>query len=119
MPLSLEVSILPSTPSLGIAEYSKSKPNAYSAPSILLLKTINGMVVVLALSMNANAGIFGDVGDWFSGAYEDTSDFVSHNPGISIGAGLVATSVAEPLALPWAHHSIYCFIFHIIITPFG
>jgi hypothetical protein len=32
----------------------------------------------------------------------DTSDFVSHNPGISIGAGLVATSVAEPLALPWA-----------------
>ena len=65
-------------------------------------KTINGMVVVLALSMNANAGIFGDVGDWFSGAYEDTSDFVSHNPGISIGAGLVATSVAEPLALPWA-----------------
>jgi hypothetical protein len=53
-------------------------------------------------STSVSATVFDDVGDWFSGAYEDTINFTEHNPGISIGAGLVVVGLSEPLAIPWA-----------------
>jgi hypothetical protein len=40
-------------------------------------------------------------GDWFTTAYDDTSSYISHNPGISILSGLAIVGVTEPLALPW------------------
>jgi hypothetical protein len=33
--------------------------------------------------------------------YDDTSSYISHNPGISILSGLAIVGVTEPLALPW------------------
>jgi hypothetical protein len=40
-----------------------------------------------------------DTGDWFTTAYDDTSSYISHNPGISILSGLAIVGVTEPLAL--------------------
>ena len=65
---------------------------------------------MLVISLSVKADFFGDIGDWFEGAWNDTGDYISHNPGISILSGLAIVSVTEPLALPWVAMGV--------VTPF-
>jgi hypothetical protein len=65
---------------------------------------------LLVISLSVKADFFGDIGDWFEGAWNDTGDYISHNPGISILSGLAIVSVTEPLALPWVAMGV--------VTPF-
>jgi hypothetical protein len=69
---------------------------------------------LLVVSLSVKADFFGDIGDWFEGAWNDTGDYISHNPGISILSGLAIVSVTEPLALrKYLTYEILYFILNI------
>jgi hypothetical protein len=61
--------------------------------------TDNSFLLVVSLSVKAD--FFGDIGDWFEGAWNDTGDYISHNPGISILSGLAIVNKQQERHFSW------------------
>jgi hypothetical protein len=85
------------------------------------MKIIKAILILSMLGWYAHADIFTDAGDWVEGAVKDTEDvvesafnsttnWVSHNPGLAMGIAVIATTVvlgaARPKGIKWAGNKV-------------
>ena len=81
------------------------------------MKIFKVLLILSLFSGSAHADFFGDIENWVEGAAEDTgevieaafnasTDWMSHNPGLTMGIAVIATTVifgvARPKAIKWA-----------------